>query len=97
MNFGIYGRKSYFVDTSESTQMQFDVCKEHIRLHFSEDEISSITLYEDDGYVRSDMDRPGMNQLKEDIAVGLVDCVIIYKIDRICSDMMDFCVFYSFL
>ena len=44
MNFGIYGRKSYFVDNSESTQMQFDVCREHIKFHFSEEEISSITL-----------------------------------------------------
>ena len=38
-----------------------------------------------------------MNQLKEDIAAGLIDCVVIYKIDRVCSDMMDFCTFYSYL
>lgn len=95
MNFGIYCRKSYFVDTSESTQMQLTKCKEHIDQRFSE--VSSISFYEDDGYVRSDMDRPGMNQLKEDIAAGLIDCVVIYKIDRVCSDMMDFCTFYSYL
>ena len=95
MNFGIYCRKSYFVDTSESTQMQLTKCKEHIDQRFPE--VSSISFYEDDGYVRSDMDRPGMNQLKEDIAAGLIDCVIIYKIDRVCSDMMDFCTFYSYL
>lgn len=95
MNFGIYCRKSYFVDTSESTQMQFSICKNHIESRFPE--ISSVTFYEDDGYVRSQMDRPGMNQLKEDIADGLIDCVVIYKIDRVCSDMMDFCTFYSFL
>lgn len=95
MNFGVYGRKSYFKDTSDSTKMQFSVCDNHIHDHF--DEVGSIQYYEDDGYVRSNMDRPGMNQLKEDIAAGLIDCVIIYKIDRVCSDMMDFCTFYSYL
>ncbi len=95
MNFGIYGRKSYFKDTSDSTQMQFSVCEAHIQQHFEDP--GSIQHYEDDGFVRSNMDRPGMNQLKEDISAGLVDCVIIYKIDRVCSDMMDFCSFYTFL
>lgn len=95
MNFGIYGRKSYFKDTSDSTQMQFSVCEAHIRQFFSD--TGSINYYEDDGYVRSNMDRPGMNQLKEDVAAGIIDCVIIYKIDRVCSDMMDFCTFYTYL
>lgn len=95
MNFGIYCRKSYFVDTSESTQMQITICKNHIEQRFTD--VESLTFYEDDGYVRSDMDRPGMNQLKEDVSAGLLDCVVIYKIDRVCSDMMDFCTFYSYL
>lgn len=95
MNFGIYGRKSYFKDTSDSTHMQFSVCEAHIQQHFEDPD--SIQYYEDDGFVRSNMDRPGMNQLREDISAGLIDCVIIYKIDRVCSDMMDFCTFYTFL
>lgn len=95
MNFGIYCRKSYFVDTSESTQMQISVCKNHIEERF--DDIEGIAIYEDDGYVRSDMDRPGMNQLRDDVAAGLLDCIVIYKIDRVGSDMMDFCSFYSYL
>ncbi|MFQ7011394.1 MAG: recombinase family protein [Clostridia bacterium] len=61
------------------------------------DEIDTVTPYEDDGYVRSDIDRPAMNQLREDVADGLLDCVVIYRIDRVCSDMMDFCTFYTFL
>lgn len=97
MNFGVYGRKSYFKDTSDSTQMQFAVCNTHIEQHFSPEEIKDIQYYEDDGFVRSNMDRPGMNRLKEDVASGLIDCVVIYKIDRVCSDMMDFCTFYNFL
>jgi len=95
MHFGVYGRKSYFKDTSESTQMQFTLCEKHIRDRF--DDVDSITFYEDDGYIRTDMDRPGMDQLKADIASGLLDCVVIYRIDRVCSEMIDFCTFYTYL
>lgn len=95
MNFGIYTRKSYYTDTSDSVKMQLEACREYIDRVF--DEIDTVTPYEDDGYVRSDIDRPAMNQLREDVADGLLDCVVIYRIDRVCSDMMDFCTFYTFL
>ena len=95
MNFGIYTRKSYFTDSSDSVKMQLEACQEYIER--MADEITSITPYEDDGYVRSDIDRPAMNQLRADVADGLIDCVVIYRIDRVCSDMMDFCTFYTFL
>lgn len=95
MNFGIYTRKSYYTDTSDSVKMQLEACREYIGRSF--EVIDTVTPYEDDGYVRSDIDRPAMNQLREDVAAGLIDCVVIYRIDRVCSDMMDFCTFYTFL
>ena len=95
MNFGIYTRKSYYTDTSESTKMQLEACRDYIDRVF--DQVTSVTPYEDDGYIRSDIDRPGMNRLRQDVADGLIDCVVIYRIDRICSNMMDFCTFYTFL
>ena len=95
MNFAIYSRKSYFTDTSESTKMQVDACQEYIERHH--DDVESVTIYEDDGYVRSEIDRPGMNRLRQDVADGLIDCVVVYRIDRITSKMDDFCIFYAFL
>ena len=68
MNFGIYTRKSYFTDSSDSVKMQLEACQEYISR--MADEITSITPYEDDGYVRSDIDRPAMNQLRADVADG---------------------------
>lgn len=97
MHFGIYGRKSYFKDTSDSTQMQFSEGDKYIAEHFSPDEIESVTYYEDDGWIRSDMDRPDLNRLKDDILAGLINVVVIYKIDRLCCDMADFVPFYAFL
>ena len=95
MNFAIYSRKSYYSDTSESTKMQVEACRDYIDRSF--DDVDTITPYEDDGYIRSDIDRPAMNQLRQDVADGLIDCVVIYRIDRVCSNMMDFCTFYTFL
>lgn len=95
MNFGIYARKSYFTNSSESTKMQVDSCRDYIDQKF--DEIGDTITYEDDGYIRSNIDRPGMNQLRKDVADGLIDCVVIYRIDRVCSQMIDFCTFYTFL
>lgn len=92
MNIGIYCRKSYYSDTSESTKMQVEACKEYAERFGVPD---SITVYEDDGYIRSDIDRPGINKLRRDIADGLIDCVMVYRIDRITSRMVDFCNFYA--
>lgn len=97
MNFGIYARKSYFEDTSDSTQMQFSISEKYISAHFTMDEVESITRYEDDGWIRSNMDRPGLNQLREDILSKIIDVVVIYKIDRLCSELTDFVPFYAFL
>jgi len=69
----------------------------YIAEHFSPDEIESVTYYEDDGWIRSDMDRPDLNRLKDDILAGLINVVVIYKIDRLCCDMADFVPFYAFL
>lgn len=95
MNFAIYSRKSYYTDTSESTKMQIEACREYVERHH--DDVESVTVYEDDGYIRSEIDRPGMNRLRADVADGLIDCVVVYRIDRITSKMDDFCIFYAFL
>ena len=96
MNIGIYARRSYTSERSESVAMQVSTCRDYIERLFPED-LAGAVAYEDDGYVRSNIDRPAMNRLREDVADGLIDCVVIYKIDRICSGMMDFCTFYTFL
>lgn len=92
MNIAIYCRKSYYSDTSESTKMQIEACKEYATRFGGHD---TIAVYEDEGYIRSDIDRPGMNRLRADINDGLVDCVMVYRIDRITSRMVDFCNFYA--
>lgn len=43
----------------------------------------------DDGYSGSTLDRPGMNKLRHAVKLGLVDCVIVYKLDRLARNVVD--------
>ena len=46
--------------------------------------------YDDGGFSGGNMDRPAVNQLLADIRAGKVDCVVVYKVDRLSRSLMDF-------
>lgn len=46
--------------------------------------------YDDGGYSGGNMERPGLKQLMADIEAGKVDCVVVYKVDRLSRSLMDF-------
>lgn len=46
--------------------------------------------YDDGGFAGGNMDRPALRQLLADIEVGKVNCVVVYKIDRLSRSLMDF-------
>lgn len=46
--------------------------------------------YDDGGFSGGNMERPGLKQLMDDIKAGKVDCVVIYKLDRLSRSLMDF-------
>ena len=48
------------------------------------------TRYNDGGYSGGDMERPALQRLLEDIQAGKVDCVVIYKLDRLSRSLLDF-------
>ncbi len=48
------------------------------------------TQYDDGGYTGGNMDRPALQRLMADIEAGLVDCVVVYKVDRLSRSLMDF-------
>lgn len=47
-------------------------------------------LYDDGGFSGGTMDRPALNRLLADIAAGKVDCVVVYKVDRLSRSLLDF-------
>jgi len=48
------------------------------------------TRYDDGGFTGGNMDRPAIQRLMEDIEAGKVDCVVVYKVDRLSRSLLDF-------
>ena len=46
--------------------------------------------YDDGGFSGGSLDRPALNRLLEDIKSGKIDCVVVYKVDRLSRSLMDF-------
>ena len=46
--------------------------------------------YDDGGFTGGNMERPALKRLMEDIEAGKIDCVIVYKVDRMSRSLMDF-------
>ena len=46
--------------------------------------------YDDGGYTGGNLERPAMKRMLADIEAGKVDCVVVYKVDRLSRSLMDF-------
>ncbi len=46
--------------------------------------------YDDGGYSGGSMDRPAVDRLLRDIDRGKIDCVVVYKVDRLSRSLLDF-------
>jgi len=46
--------------------------------------------YDDGGFTGGNMDRPALTRLLADIAAGKIDCVVVYKVDRLSRSLLDF-------
>src|SRR6202453_4442088 len=46
--------------------------------------------YDDGGFKGGNLDRPALNRLLEDIKACHVDCVVVYKVDRLSRSLLDF-------
>lgn len=46
--------------------------------------------YDDGGFTGGNMERPSLRRLMDDIEAGLIDCVVVYKVDRLSRSLIDF-------
>src|SRR6202045_3854648 len=46
--------------------------------------------YDDGGFTGGNMERPALRRLLTDIAAGKIDCVLVYKVDRLSRSLLDF-------
>lgn len=89
----IYTRKSTEEGLDQnfnSLDAQRDACEAYITSQKSEGWAMLRDRYDDGGYSGGHLQRPGLQQLLEDIREGLVDVIVVYKIDRLSRSLIDF-------
>jgi site-specific DNA recombinase len=89
----VYTRKS----SEEGLDMAFnsldaqrEACEAYVSSQRGEGWVLVGDRYDDGGYSGGNMERPGLKRLLADIGAGKVDCVVVYKIDRLTCALMDF-------
>jgi len=53
-------------------------------------EVALPTRYDDGGFTGANTDRPALERLLADIESGAVDCIVVYKVDRLSRSLMHF-------
>jgi site-specific DNA recombinase len=89
----IYTRKSSEEGLEQdynSLHAQREACEAFIRSQTGEGWRLIETAYDDGGFSGAGMERPGLQQLLAHIREGLVDTVVVYKVDRLTRSLTDF-------
>src|SRR6202140_3895616 len=89
----IYTRKSSEEGLEQdynSLHAQREACEALIRSQAGEGWRLIKTAYNDGGFSGAGMERPGLQQLLANIHQGLVDTVVVYKVDRLTRSLTDF-------
>ena len=89
----IYTRKS----SEEGLDMEFnsldaqrEACEAYVASQRSEGWATIRDRYDDGGFSGGTLERPALKQLLKDIENGLIDVIVVYKIDRLSRSLMDF-------
>lgn len=93
VNCAVYTRKSTeegLEQAFNSLDAQREACEAYIQSQKHEGWRPIKTRYDDGGFSGGSMDRPGLQQLLEDIASGRVQVVVVYKVDRLTRALSDF-------
>ena len=89
----IYTRKSTEEGLDQafnSLDAQREACEAYVRSQIGEGWRTIPAAYDDGGYSGGNMERPGLQTLLKDIENGLVDIVVVYKVDRLTRSLADF-------
>jgi site-specific DNA recombinase len=89
----IYTRKS----TDENLELDFnsldaqrDAAENYIASQKHAGWVSLDERYDDAGFSGGTIERPAFARLMADVEAGLVDCIVVYKIDRLSRSLVDF-------
>lgn len=86
----IYTRKSTSAGLDQafnSLDAQREACQRYLQ---SQSWTALPHRYDDGGFTGASLDRPAFRQLMADVESGLVDVVVVYKVDRLSRSLLDF-------
>jgi len=89
----IYTRKSSEEGLEQefnSLHAQREACEAYVASQRHEGWKALSNTYDDGGYSGGSMERPGLRRLLADIQAGLIDTVVVYKVDRLTRALGDF-------
>jgi len=89
----VYTRKSSEEGLEQefnSLHAQREACESNIASQRSEGWALHREPYDDGGYSGGTLERPGLRRLLADVEEGLIDVVVVYKIDRLSRALADF-------
>ena len=86
----IYSRKSKYTGKGESIGNQVELCREYIRLHFSDKDAEQAVVFEDEGFSGGNMNRPAFQRMMEQIEKGEIKALVVYRLDRVSRNVSDF-------
>lgn len=89
----IYTRKSTSAGLEQefnSLDAQREACEHYIaaQAHLGWRQLP--TRYDDGGFTGANLERPGFRRLMDDMAAGVIDVVVVYKVDRLSRSLLDF-------
>lgn len=89
----VYTRKSSEegLDQSfNSLHAQREACEAYVLSQKHEGWEVVPVAYDDGGFSGGNMERPGLKKLLADISMGLIDTIVVYKVDRLTRSLADF-------
>jgi site-specific DNA recombinase len=89
----IYTRKSSEEGLEQefnSLDAQREACEAYVTSQKHEGWMVLVSRYDDGGFSGGTMERPALRQLLADIALGKIDVVVVYKVDRLTRTLTDF-------
>ncbi|WP_333826255.1 recombinase family protein [Pinisolibacter sp.] len=89
----VYTRKSSeegLEQSFNSLDAQREACEAYVASQKSEGWVVLPQMYDDGGISGGTMERPALKRLLADIEAGLIDTVVVYKVDRLTRSLGDF-------
>jgi site-specific DNA recombinase len=89
----IYTRKSSEEGLEQdfnSLDAQYEACSAYILSQASEGWHQNAERYDDGGHSGGTLERPALKRLLNDVETGVIDIIIVYKLDRLTRSLLDF-------